>query len=127
MASQTDNNEDILRRLEKLERAIFASGTSAPARGGKTPSLPEIIRGREIRNGQEKIAAIVGYLEKIRGQEAVSMADMRAGWREAKFDGGFAGILVTRAVKHGLISNYGSKGSYVLTQTGEDFWERLLA
>lgn len=85
------------------------------------------MRKKKPENGQQKVAAIVGYYEKIKGVDSVSHADMRTGWKEGKFNGNFANILATRAEKDGLISSYGAKDSYVLTQTGEEFWEDLIA
>ncbi len=127
MTSQADINKEILIRIEKLEKAVFSGTTPKTPKAVKALSLAEIVRKKKLENGQQKVAAIVGYCEKIRGIEAVTNADMRAGWKEAKFDGAFANILTTRAEKEGLISSYGTKDSYVLTQTGEDFWEGLIS
>ena len=126
--TQEEINKEFNQRIELLEKAV-ASVNSSPrgASGGKgkAVSLAELVKKHNLSNGQEKIAAIVGYLEKVRGRNDIAATDIKQGWREGKFDGGFANVLVTRAVKDGYINDYDGKGTYTLTQTGEKFWDTL--
>lgn len=120
--------EKIVERLERLEQAVFSTKiSSSKPLTVKNISLPELIRKRTLQNGQQKVAVLVGYMEKIENKSQIAMADIKDAWRRAKFDGGFANVLVTRAVKDALIADYSSDGNYVLTQTGERFWEEQLA
>lgn len=121
----THDLNELVRRIEKLEKAIFAAPSStSPRTIGKTRTLPEIVKGKKL-NGQQKVAAIVGYLEKILGTEEITANAINEGWGSAKFDGGFANIYITRAAKDALVADYKKDGKYVLTQTGEDFWQSL--
>ena len=128
-----DTNEKelkkIIERLERLEHAIFDSEMKPMAQkpSSKGLSLPELIRNKSLENGQQKVAVLVGYMEKMENKTSIVMGDIKEAWRRAKFDKAFANILVTRAVKEGLISDYGNDGNYVLTQTGERFWEEFVA
>lgn len=121
-------NKDLLTRIERLEKIALKGGTPhiSTRAAGKVLSLPELIKGHDLSNGQEKITAIVGYLEKIRGKNPIKATDIKQGWREGKFDGGFANVLITRAIKDGLIADYENNGNYVLTQGGEKFWDELV-
>ena len=122
-----DDYKALTQRIERLERAVFGGQGGAPKKpsSGKVRALPEIVKNKALGNGQQKIAAIVGYLENIQKVEAISTAAIKDGWSMAKFDGGFANILITRAAKEGLIADYKKNGNYVLTQTGETFWDGL--
>ncbi len=127
MELQEDINKKIFERIEKLEKTVFSTEPVKSFKSDKVQSIAEIVRKKKLDNGQKKVAAIVGYYEKIGNKSMVTHADMRTGWKSAKFDGSFANILAARAEKDGLISSYGEKDSYVLTQTGEDFWKELLS
>lgn len=120
--------EDILTRLNKLEAVVFVTGgrpAGTKSVGTKARTLPELIKGKTIKNGQEKVAVIVGYIEHELSSHAVTPDDIRSAWRQAKFNGGYAPILLARAVATGLVSNYGTKGNYVLTQSGEEFYQGI--
>src|SRR3989344_4943954 len=129
--NQESINKDVLERLTKLENAVFlSSGSSgqpkvAKLAGSKTRTLPEIIRENTPKNGQGKVAAVVGYCEHELGLEIVSPEDIRNTWRQAKLDGSYAPIYLSRAIGEGLVNDYGKKGSYVLTQSGEAFYQNL--
>jgi hypothetical protein len=127
MGTNEEMYRDLQKRVERLEKAIFpVDGTSlAVGATKKMKSLPELVKARPPQNGQQRVAAIVGYIEKMEKRTAIKLPDIKKGWAIGKFDGGFANVLVTRAVKDGLIADYNNDGSYVLTQSGESFWEQL--
>lgn len=119
--------KELQKRVEQLEMVVFPADGASPALGTtkKQKSLPELIKAHPPQNGQQRVAAIVGYIEKIENRTDIKLADIKKGWAVGKFDGGFANVLVSRAVKDGLIADYSKDGSYVLTQSGESYWEQL--
>lgn len=128
MKTSEEMYRDLLQRVERLEKAIFPKDGSSRANVNATKklrSLPELVKARPPQNGQQRVAAIVGYMEKMEQRTTIRLPDIKKGWAVGKFDGGFANVLVTRAVKDGLIADYNSEGSYVLTQSGESFWDQL--
>jgi hypothetical protein len=118
---------DLQKRVERLEKVVFP--TEGESRTfdvvKKVKSLPELVRMYPLQNGQQRIAAIVGYMEKIEKRGNIKLADIKRGWGLGKFDGSFANVLVMRAVRDGLIADYNNDSTYVLTQSGESFWEQL--
>lgn len=120
-------HKDLQKRIERLEKVVFPPDGASPALGAtkKQRSLPELVKVHPPQNGQQRVAAIVGYIEKIENRTDIKLADIKKGWAVGKFDGGFANVLVSRAVKDGLIADYSNDGSYVLTQSGEAYWEQL--
>ena len=63
--SHLADHESRLKQLENGER------TAPPPRinmSDKKKTLREIVKGKKFKNGQEQIAAIVGYHEKVLGQ-----------------------------------------------------------
>jgi hypothetical protein len=127
MNTDDEKYQDFKTRIEKLEAAVFPGNGTAPAliAAKKQKSLPELVKAHPPQNGQQRVAAIVGYLEKIEKKTDIKLSDVKKGWAVGKFDGRFANILMTRAVKDGLIADYAGSGSYVLTQSGETYWEQL--
>lgn len=119
--------KDLQKRIERLEKAVFPEGgtSSTLSVTKKQRSLPELVKAHPPQNGQQRVAAIVGYIEKIENRTDIKLADIKKGWAVGKFDGGFANVLVSRAVKDGLIADYSKDGTYVLTQSGESYWEQL--
>ncbi|MEK7462011.1 MAG: hypothetical protein AAB618_00330 [Patescibacteria group bacterium] len=91
----------------------------------KKITLPELARNNSLENGQERVAAIVGYNEKILIKTDVQVSDIQQGWKEGKFHGAYAPVYLSRAIKDGLVRQKG-KNTYDLTQSGEDFFEVLL-
>jgi hypothetical protein len=119
------NMEELVSRITKLEEAVFAPAFKPESRAIKQRTLAELIKGKTLKNGQEKVAVIVGYYERMLGKESVTPDDMREGWKQARFNGAYAPILLARAEGDGLVSNYGHKGNYVLTITGEEFYQSI--
>jgi len=114
---------DLESRVSALEERIFSTNTSSVSVGGKERTLREIVKGKKFKNGQEQIAAIVGYHEKILGQ-CIAKEAIKNAWQSAKMNGAFAAIYLTRA-KDTLIRIL-DDGTCDLTQTGEEFFEALL-
>lgn len=117
--------EEILERLEKLERIIFAD-TESPVlfSSKKTVTLPELARNKKILNGQERIAVIVGFFEKIERKEKTTIKEIENAWVDSKFPGKFHHTLLGRAIEKGLVRGL-KKGNYDLTQSGEDFFAKF--
>ena len=116
--SQLADHENRLHKLEGPTPPTFA-----PLGGDKQKTLREIIKGKKLNNGQEKIAAIVGYAEKISGK-LVTKKEIGKIWVDTKFDGTYKTNLVDDA--SGTYVRVHSNGECDLTQTGEDFFEKLL-
>jgi hypothetical protein len=126
MTTQDQTINNIIERLSKLEAVVFSAEMKpSPTPLLKSPSLAEIVRGKKMKNGQEKIASIIGFYEKEMGRLTVSILDIEEGWSKAKFTGRYAPMLLKRSVQDGLINDYGNEKGYVLTQTGESFYQEL--
>lgn len=125
-----DEIKQLLAKLEDHEKRIVVleSGLTKEAyrSGGiikKTITLPELIRGKNFKSGQEKLAVIVGYLEKISHKEAINEADIKTGWKEGKFNGKYNPNFLSRAIKDGLVRKI--DGSFDLSQSGETFFNNF--
>jgi hypothetical protein len=90
----------------------------------KKITLPELARKATLSNGQQRIAAIVGYYEKVLSNEDVLVSDLQQGWKDGKFPGSYAAVYLHRALKEGLVRQK-DKNIFDLTQTGEDFFSGL--
>lgn len=119
--TQLADHETRLKALEG-EPQIVASIHTAGA-GSKQKTLREIIKGKKLKNGQEQVAAIVGYYEKILSQR-ISKDNIKEEWANAKMNGTFAAVYLSRA-KDTLIRIL-DDGTCDLTQSGEEFFEKLL-
>lgn len=109
-------------RVETLEALVLQSKAPVVNMGGKEKTLREIVKGKKF-NGQEQVAAIVGYYEKILGQR-VQKNEIKKGWQDAKMNGKYAAVYLTRA-KDTLIRIL-DDDSCDLTQTGEEFFGALI-
>ncbi|MFM2423637.1 MAG: hypothetical protein RLZZ70_22 [Candidatus Parcubacteria bacterium] len=121
---QLANHEVRLKQLESgsgLE--IFTNVVNYPVTGGKQPTLREIIKGKKLKNGPEKIAVIVGYYEKIIGR-LIDKKDIRQNWTEAKIDGAYKTNLLGDAA--GAYVRVHTNGECDLTQSGEEFFDNIL-
>lgn len=124
--------KEIIDRLARLENVVFKSNFGERANIGdakifnqKQITLPEIARERKFRNGQEKVAVIVGYLEKIAKLDGIMESKIREEWRGSKFSGSYARTLLNRAIEDGLVRDL-KNGAYDLTQSGEGWFDKLL-
>ncbi len=122
--TQEQINQEVFNRLKNIESLIF-SQSAAYKPTSKLITLAELVRDKEFKNGQEKVAAIVGYYEIELGKTSITNSDVQQGWRQAKFNGNYAPELMKRAVKDGLVNDYDAKGNFVLTQSGEKFYNEL--
>lgn len=116
--------EKIISRLEKLESAVFGVGHEKIKKQTKQRTLPELVRGKKIKSGQQKVALIVGYYEKIIKKEPLKEIDIKKGWKDGKFDGKYNPNFLARAIKDGFVRNI--DGDLDLSQTGEEFYDDLL-
>jgi hypothetical protein len=90
----------------------------------KTRTLPEIVKGKDFRSGQEKVAIIIGYYEKILADPAIKELTVKEGWKIGKFDGKYDHNFLVRAIKDGFVRAIG--GNLDLSQTGERFWDSFV-
>lgn len=125
--------DTLIRSVDQLHAKLDAlNGTAATSplhvpiikSSGKGITLAELARRSDLENGQQRVAAIVGYFEKIQGKGEILIPDIQQGWKDGKFSGGYAGVFLHRALKEGLVRQK-AKGAYDLTQTGEDFFAKL--
>lgn len=122
------NEQDIkknLKRIERLEKAVFETADVSVPRSKKPQTLPELARNRTFKNGQQKIAVIVGYHEKIKAMQEIKKENIKQGWKDGKFDGSYSDELLRRSIRDGLVRDL-KDGIYDLTQSGEDFFETFL-
>ncbi|MDO8451259.1 MAG: hypothetical protein Q7S76_00130 [bacterium] len=111
-------------RLKQLEGGVRSAASSvAIGSGDKQKTLREVVKGVKFKNGQEQVAAIVGYHEKILGQP-IQKEKIKEEWAGAKMNGTYSPMYFSRA-KDTLIRVLNG-GTCDLTQTGEEFFDRLL-
>lgn len=115
-----DQLNDHERRLRLLEVVSQDADNATPSRN-KMRTLPEIIKGKDFKSGQEKVAVVVGYYEKMQKVQAIKEPSVKEGWKLGKFDGKYSPNLLARAIKDGLVRNI--DGNLDLSQTGEKFWD----
>ncbi|MCB2230672.1 hypothetical protein KQH82_08145 [bacterium] len=128
--SPDKQKDDLVARVERLEKVVFggADENTYSARsksGNKKPTIAEIAKGTELKNGQEKVALVVGYLEKVEGRSEIRQSDIKGAWIDGKLQGDYANVLLQRAVKDGLVRNR-KNGIYDLSQSGETFFADLM-
>jgi hypothetical protein len=110
-------------RVEALEKKFLSAGAPVLSVNNKERTLQEIVKGKRFNNGQEQVAAIVGYNEKVLSQ-LIQKDQIKEEWRNAKMNGVYAPIYLARA-KGTLVRVLGD-GTCDLTQTGEGFFEELI-
>jgi len=118
------SDNDIELRLRKLEDAVFGNGI-VPNLNSKQIALSEVSRKPQLKNGQQKVTAIIGYHELIVQDGPINMTVIKADWTRAKFVGKCDPKLLERAITDGLVREVDDK-SYDLTQKGEDFFSSLI-
>lgn len=122
--NETINN--ILVRLEKIEQVLFESPVLEKITANKKEiTLPELVRNKKFKNGQQRVAVVVGYCEKITGKQDISIKDIESGWMDGKLKGSFSDSFLRRAIKDGFVRNK-KDGTYDLSQTGEAFFSDFL-
>ncbi len=113
----------LVARVEKLEKLIQ---TPTPARKhGKQRTLPELIKGKKFKNGQQKVCIIVAYCEKYGDKKSVLENEIAQGWRDGKFDGAYARTLLDRTIGDGLVRDL-KDGTFDLSQSGDEFYEEFM-
>ncbi|KKU49519.1 MAG: hypothetical protein UX71_C0013G0013 [Parcubacteria group bacterium GW2011_GWA1_47_10] len=121
--TQEEINAEIIKRLENLEKVRHTP--SEVLKRGKQKTLPEITKGKKLKNGQQKVAIIVAYYEKFLSKPSVTTEEITQGWRDGKFDGSFARTLLDRAISDGLVRDL-KDGTFDLSQSGEGFYEEYM-
>ena len=113
------------RRISELEgKGVDKSIYKKSVRPAKGTTLVEVIHGKDFKSGQEKIAVIVGYAEKIAKKEQIREADLKQGWKDGKFGGKYNPNLLARAISDRLVRNI--EDNLDLSQTGEKFFNDFL-
>lgn len=124
-----NDQNDLLDRIEKLEEAVFGDQKQAQSKSlaKKTISLAELARSEKLANanGQQKITAIIGYYEVLKGEGSSKPEKIQSGWKFGKFSGKCNSAYLTRAVGD-LVRNL-ENGEYDLTQKGEDFFTEIMS
>lgn len=97
---------------------------------GKPSSPSEFIKKISPKNQSEKAIVLAYYLEKVKGMDKFTTADLTAVCRNAK-QPKFTNIsdTVAKQVQQGLLMGAGDTESgraYVLTTTGEEYVENLI-
>ncbi|MEY4731293.1 MAG: hypothetical protein RL681_239 [Candidatus Parcubacteria bacterium] len=110
-------------RLKQLEDGAPTAPFLAVGGSRKQKTLREIVKGKKFKNGQEQIAAIVWYHEKVLGQR-ISKEQIKEEWVNAKMSGNFSPVYFSRA-KDVLIRVH-SDGTCDLTQSEEERLDHLL-
>lgn len=122
--NETINN--ILVRLDKIEQFLFKSPALVNMTANKKEiTLPELVRNKKFKNGQQRVAVVVGYIEMVVGKKEIKLKDIKDGWMEGKLEGTFVDTLLRRAIKDGLV-RHKKDGTYDLSQTGESFFSGFL-
>lgn len=114
----------LVARVERMEK-IPPREPQIVTKKTKEKTLPELVKGREFKNGQQKVAVIIAYREKYGRQTALTMQDVVQGWRDGKFDGSFARTLLDRAISDGLVRDL-KDGTFDLSQSGDAFYEEFM-
>lgn len=109
-------------RLTALEKPAVTK-TPTTYGGNKERTVREIVRGKKLNNGSEKIAVIVGYHEKILGK-LINRNGLRQEWQDAKMEGSYKTNLLDDA--SGVYVRVHSNGDCDLTQSGETFFDNFL-
>jgi hypothetical protein len=118
--------KEILLRIDRLEKVVFGkSDNTLTSKGGKQLTLPELARKKILKNGQQKIAIIVGYYEKIQGKKDIQRKDIIQGWKDGKFVGSYSDVLLDRAIVDGLIRDL-KDGTYDMSQSGENLFSEFI-
>ncbi len=83
----------------------------------------EMIKGKKFNNGQEQVAVIVGYHEKLLGS-LIKRDSLKLEWDSAKITNKYNTEFINRA-KDSLI-RINAEGRCDLTQSGEDFFDNFV-
>jgi|SRR3989344_1151799 len=115
--------DDYEKRLAHLEGKAITPVAVLKAKVGKQKTLREMVKGKKFKNGQEQIAIIVGYHEKILGN-LLSKDKIKEEWTNAKIINKFSAEFLSRA--RDVLVRVHSDGTCDLTQGGEDFFDSFL-
>ncbi len=117
---QLVDHENRIRALE-VGKVKTDNHAIIPSHTQKEITLAEIIRGKNFKSGQEKVAVIIGYCEKMLKTESIKESNVKESWKIGKFDGKYSPSLLAQAIKDRLVRNI--DGNLDLSQTGEKFWD----
>jgi len=117
--------DDYLNRIgQTRQQPTSKKNIAATSSGEKKITLREIVRRKKFNNGQEQVAVIVGYYEKVVGS-LINKNVIPTEWVKAKMMNKYNTAYFSRA-KDDLIRMH-QDGTCDLTQTGEDFFDNFLS
>lgn len=118
--NQLMDHEKRIRALEGSSNDQIAGVKSV---SGKQKTLREIVKGRKFKNGQEQVAIIVGYYERVLGTP-INKSNLKSEWINAKITNKYSTEFITRAKD--ILIRVSPEGVCDLTQTGENFFDEFL-
>jgi len=124
VTDQLENHEMRILALEDKNKSTKVTNTITAGQQ-KQATITELIKGKKFKSGQEKIAVIVGYCEKILKLQPIREDDIKKNWVKGKFDGKYRSNIVERTSRDGLIRDI-EDGTYDLSQSGESFFEDFI-
>jgi|GEM_PF-4291563 len=110
-------------RIKALEQGKISPAPQGISRSTKQQTLRELVKGKKFKNGQQQIAAIVGYNERILGV-LIDKDKIKAEWENAKITNQFSLKFIYRA--KGELVRISGEGKCDLTQSGEEFFDSFL-
>ena len=111
--------------LKKNGKALSnSSGTGSNTQ--KNKSITEFTRDIKPKSGTDYAVTIGYYLEKMVGQDHFNGSDIKNGFMSVKFKHSNPSDTINKAKATGKIMDGSSKGSYLLTSTGEEWVEERL-
>ncbi len=120
ISAKLANHEERIRVLEGSENTL---APDAGSKRGKQKTLREVVKGKKFNNGQEQVAVIVGYHEKILNK-LIYKDTMPTEWTNTKMTRKYRTTFLKRA--EGELVRVHPDGTCDLTQSGEEFFEEFL-
>lgn len=120
--AQLADHEARISALDGRETDRAPSISTGPG-NRKQKTLREIVKGRKFKNGQEQIAVIVGYHERVIGT-LINKDNLRIEWTNAKMTNKYSTKYISRT--RDILVRVSIEGVCDLTQTGEDFFDDFL-
>jgi hypothetical protein len=95
-------------------------------KSGKGMSMAEFVRIVKPKSGTDYAVTIGYYVEKIQSHGSFSGTDIKNGFLQVKFQHSNPSDTINKAKSTGKVMDSQERGSYVLTQTGEEWVEERL-
>lgn len=126
----SEGNNDIAKRLDKLENRVLAIETKMMAPDldiqttGKNKSLREFLNEQSLKSANDRALAIAYFLETNKGYESFNADDIKDGFRQARIPSPKnPNDIINKNIAKGLMmdseSSKDGKKAWVLTASGE--------